>query len=52
MFLILIIFSYLGMDFNTCEIETAINEQNSEIANGVHMDKHEEDIGAGDQVNS
>ncbi|XP_055941123.1 S-adenosylmethionine synthase-like [Argiope bruennichi] len=38
-----------GIDCKSCEIELAIDEQNPEIANGVHKDKHEEEIGAGDQ---
>nr|XP_015928478.2 S-adenosylmethionine synthase isoform X1 [Parasteatoda tepidariorum] len=39
----------LGLDYKNCEIEIAIHEQHEEIANIVHVDKHEDDIGAGDQ---
>ncbi|XP_015928479.1 S-adenosylmethionine synthase [Parasteatoda tepidariorum] len=38
-----------GLDYKNCEIEIAIHEQHEEIANIVHVDKHEDDIGAGDQ---
>lgn len=37
------------MDHKTATIIVAIDRQSHEIAQSVHMDKHEEDIGAGDQ---
>lgn len=37
------------MDHKTATIMVAIDRQSHEIAQSVHIDKHEEDIGAGDQ---
>lgn len=39
----------VGMDHKTATIMVAIDRQSHEIAQSVHIDKHEEDIGAGDQ---
>ncbi|XP_065188913.1 S-adenosylmethionine synthase-like [Sycon ciliatum] len=38
-----------GIDASTCRVEVAIEEQSPEIAQGVHVGRRDEDVGAGDQ---
>jgi S-adenosylmethionine synthetase len=39
----------IGMDYKTATIIVAIDKQSPDIAQGVHLNKSDEEIGAGDQ---